>query len=139
MKNSDSPLDINSLMIGNYFTNIIGEVRQVNQILEDSVSWIIPNTDSLVKTTRPISELNPIFLTEELLLNFPNTEKSNFFDAITIKYNNKFFLFYSENYKCWYVRNCTILTYLTKIEFVHEFQNFIYIINGEKLTFNYLA
>jgi hypothetical protein len=133
MKNSDSPLDINSLMIGNYFTNIIGEVRQVNQILEDSVSWIIPNTDSLAKTTRPISELNPIFLTEELFLKFPKTVKANkfIFDENAIAYD-RFRFSYKKSYGYWYVVEAS---YITKIQFVHEFQNFIFILNGEKLTF----
>ena len=75
-------------------------------------------------------------LTEEWLLKFHNKEeieKSVIFpNEITIY--DRFLFIWKENYKYWYVVTAYRKEYLTKIEFVHEYQNFMFALCGENLT-----
>ena len=80
--------------------------------------------------------IQPIPLTEEWLLKFHSNkdeiEKSKRFpNKITIY--DRFLFIWKEEYKYWYVITSNHKEYLTKIEFVHEYQNFIFALTGEEL------
>lgn len=118
------------------------ELRIGNLIYEH---WFTPNenavkivdTDVLVNIQLPklptdLGEYRPIQLTEEMLLK-NNTIKNENGNFLVYK---RFRLIWRNEYKYWYVVCNHSLTYITKIEFVHEWQNFLYIINGEELNFN---
>lgn len=51
-------------------------------------------------------------------------------------YLDRFRLFWKKEYKYWYVQEKESMTYITKIEFVHELQNLLFILNGQKLYKN---
>jgi hypothetical protein len=72
--------------------------------------------------------LKPVPLTEQLLFDFGAIKKSDI-----IIYFDRFRLMWKKDYKYWYVSDKERLTYLTKIEFVHEFQNFVFAMNSEEL------
>ncbi len=44
---------------------------------------------------------------------------------------DRFKLLWKKSYNYWYVMDRESLTYLTKIEFVHEWQNFVFAMNSE--------
>lgn len=46
---------------------------------------------------------------------------------------DRFMFTYLPSYKYWYVVDFYSLTYLTKIEYIHELQNFILAMNGKEL------
>ena len=66
-------------------------------------------------------------LTEEWLLKFRANKVLNVFCY------DRFRLAYKKEYKYWYVQDINTLTYLTKVEFVHEWQNFVFVMNGQEL------
>lgn len=78
----------------------------------------------------------PVPLTEEWLLRLhPNKDKieiSKRFPNEIIIYD-RFKFIWKENYKYWYVISSDHKEYLTKIEFVHEYQNFIFALTGTEL------
>lgn len=54
------------------------------------------------------------------------------------RYEDKYFydrfkLIWKKAYKYWYIIDKESLTYLSKVEFVHEWQNFVYVMNGFEL------
>ena len=44
-----------------------------------------------------------------------------------------FMLIWKDAYKFWYVIDKQSLCYVTKIEFVHEWQNFVFVMKGKEL------
>lgn len=125
------------LRIGNYFHYHIEdemderkEYDVLEQIDYDDLRCLTQYEDN--------SEYRPIPLTEEWLVKFHNEdeiEKSKRFpNDITIY--DRFLFIWKESYKYWYVVSAYHKEYLTKIEFVHEYQNFIYCLTGEELTLN---
>jgi hypothetical protein len=117
------------LRIGNYvlFAND-GTIFTVNTI--EGYGMILLNKDE--DTWIEYDQIEPIPLTEELLLKFGNAEKdSRFSNEITIY--DRFQFIWKENYKYWYVITRDSKEYLTKIEFVHEYQNFIFALTGNEL------
>lgn len=83
------------------------------------------------------SEYRPIPLTEEWLLKFHRNEdeiekSKRFPNEITIY--DRFLFIWKPEYKYWYVVTAYHKEYLSKIEFVHEYQNFIFALTGEELT-----
>jgi len=101
-------------MIGNYVhSTMCDETIQISALMESMDLAVIP-----------------IILDNEWLLNlgaiarFQNTE---------FMYN-RFRLIWKESHEYWYIVDADSLCYLTKIEFVHEWQNFVFILNGNKLT-----
>ena len=74
----------------------------------------------------------PIPLTEERLLKLGNAEKKRFPDEVDVY--DRFRFIWKDAYKYWYVVTIKSKEYLTKIEFVHEYQNFIFALTGEELT-----
>lgn len=73
-------------------------------------------------------DLTPIPLTEDWLLKFNAIKLSD-----NIFSYSRFKFIWKKEYNYWYVVDLFEQTYLTKINFVHEFQNFIYILDGKEL------
>ena len=72
--------------------------------------------------------LKPIPLTEEWLLKLGAEENEGCF------IHDRFKLQFHDTYKFWYVFDVTLMAYITKVEFVHEWQNVYFALNGEELT-----
>jgi len=72
--------------------------------------------------------LTPIPLTEEWLLKSRCEKKSD--NIFTI---DRFELRWKKAYKYWYVLDAITYNYFTKIEFVHEWQNFYFVLQGTEL------
>lgn len=73
----------------------------------------------------------PIQLTEERLISFGNAEIKPF--GLGVEILERFIFIWKESYKYWYVVTKESKEYLTKIEFIHEYQNFIFALNGSEL------
>ena len=119
-------MKVNEIRIGNYhYYHIVdplderGEYDEVCQIDAD---------DFRVLTEFVCPEYKPILLTEEWLLKF-GCEKAKRGFVI-----DRFRLTYNEKYKFWYVVDDSTLSYITKVEFVHEWQNVYFVLNGTELT-----
>lgn len=85
-----------------------------------------------------IRKVRPIPLTEEWLLRFGAELIESGYDEgdVCIYKYSRFRLIWKASYNYWYVTESTSEEYLTKIEFVHEWQNFVFAMNGEELTLN---
>lgn len=107
----------NELRIGN-IVEWNKSIFNVCKISEDSIEnelW-----------RKPLKELHPIPLTEEWLFKFGANKY-----GLSYEYD-RFLLTYKKEYKYWYVRNQGYY-YLRKVEFVHEWQNFVFVMNGQEL------
>ena len=67
-------------------------------------------------------------MTEEWLLKLGAEENEGCF------IHDRFKLQFHDTYKFWYVFDVTLMAYITKVEFVHEWQNVYFALNGEELT-----
>ena len=76
------------------------------------------------------SEYRPILLNEEWLLKTGCDKKEDYFEL------DRFRLRWMNPYKYFYVTDVHSGGYFTKLEFVHEWQNFYFILQGEELTIN---
>ncbi len=47
---------------------------------------------------------------------------------------DRFLLTWKDEYKYWYVTDKETGSYITKVEFFHEWQNVVYALNGQELT-----
>lgn len=117
-------IQVNELRIGNFFkfksTNSIEAVVDIN-----TYGLKYPTINNV-----SIKDVEPIQITEDWLLRLGSKKINTNRITFTI---SRFKLIWREDYKYWYVVDLVSLTYLTKIEFVHEFQNFIKIMDGEEL------
>jgi hypothetical protein len=125
-------LSASELRIGNWvhiYNSSINNDMRVTDIHE----WKI--CCGLVDAEFEKDEIQPIPLTEEWLLKFHSEEEikksGRFPNEITIY--DRFIFIWKEEYKYWYVVTAYHKEYLTKIEFVHEYQNFIFALTGEEL------
>jgi hypothetical protein len=80
------------------------------------------NTDCGFDSVRPIP------LTEEWILKF-GAEKQTQYQFV----HGRFRLIWKPEYKYWYVIHNDTLHYMNKIEFVHEWQNFMFVMGSEEL------
>lgn len=87
-------------------------------------------TDEIVVGVGFVRELKPIVLTDKILADLGG-HILPFINGIIF---DRFRFIWRENYKYWYVIDNQEETYITKIEFVHEFQNFIRFVNGQELN-----
>jgi hypothetical protein len=82
------------------------------------------------------TDYSPIPLTEEWLRKLHSEDEleksARFPNEITIY--DRFLFIWKKEYKYWYVVTAYHKEYLTKIEFVHEYQNFIIILTDTELT-----
>jgi hypothetical protein len=102
--------------VGSY-VDLYGNIARI--IPDDFKKWVDVKWDA--------PAFNPIPLTEEWLVKFGC---ENTADGFII---DRFRLFYNEVYKFWYVLDHGTGTYLTKVEYVHEWQNCYFVLNGEEL------
>lgn len=103
------------------------DVRLGNYILDDKE--IVKVSKSLM--TYILEENHPFYsieLTEELLLRVGAEDQDGYFQ------HDRFELRYRKEYKFWYVLDLESATYLTKVEYLHEYQNFYKAMNGKELT-----
>jgi hypothetical protein len=119
------------------------ELRVDNLVLEDRCVCKVKNIYghgflNLTITTKQGTDMNaryetiqPIPLTEEWLLKFVNAEKNEYPNEIEIC--ERFIFIWKESYNYWYVVTRGHMEYLTKIEYVHEYQNFYFALIGEEL------
>lgn len=86
-------------------------------------------TDEIVVGVGFVRELKPIVLTDKILADLGG-HILPFIKGIIF---DRFRFIWREDYKYWYVIDNHEETYITKIEFVHELQNFSKFINGKEL------
>lgn len=99
------------------------DLRIGNIVTIDNVVYDIVNPSDLAY----IRFINGIPLTERWLIDFGATVK----DGTALF--SRFKLIWKSEYEYWYVVDAENFTYLTKIEFVHEWQNFVFVMDGEEL------
>jgi len=125
----------NELRIGNYVTWIDQEdvssavLTVVGIYLNDSIwlewQWEDGTSDN---TDCGFDSVRPIPLTEEWILKF-GAEKQTQYQFV----HGRFRLIWKPEYKYWYVIHNDTLHYMNKIEFVHEWQNFMFVMGSEEL------
>jgi hypothetical protein len=127
-------LSAQELRIGNYIHYHIEDAMDERKEW-DELSQIDYDDLRIFTQFEDNSEYRPISLNEEWLRKFHNEdeiEKSGRFpNEITIY--DRFLFIWKPEYKYWYVVSAYHKEYLTKIEFLHEYQNFIYCLTGEEL------
>ena len=127
-------IKIQELRIGNMLF-VEGTFIKVGKIEENSISWNIAKDTAKFKIWNPFlpisdKRINPIPLTEEILLEFGffkklgNYELENFRFHISQPMNFDGFVF-CEGY--------SVIT--DKIQFVHQLQNLYFDLTGDELTF----
>jgi hypothetical protein len=110
----------NELRIGNYI-NYINETITVDGINDIDVF------NSKIGDI-PLHCVFGIELTKEWLIKFGFTELSK-----NVFLYDRFKILFVGKYNFWYVNDKKTNVYLTKVEFVHELQNFVFIMNGTEL------
>lgn len=117
------------LKLGNY-VYIPGLFQKSNVLgIVESIPKEEVKTD---KCEAHVSLFEPIELTDKYILKLGNAEIKQFTKGIIVF--ERFIFQWKESYKYWYVMERHSLSYLTKIEFVHEYQNFIFSLTGQELT-----
>lgn len=81
-----------------------------------------------------ISAIEPIILSEEWLLKLGATE-----EMLGHFLLDRFQLIWKESYNYWYVIDRYNACYYSKVEFVHEWQNLYFALNGSDLTLGCLT
>lgn len=115
--NMESKIKANELRIGNYINEAIcGHVMVSANILVH-----IEKSDNY----------SPIELTEDILLGIGATKSYNDGEL----HFDRFRLIWKQSFNYWYVISLNEKAYLTKIEYLHEWQNFVFVMNGQELTF----
>jgi len=128
-------MNTNELRIGNWIKlSEDGAICQVSGVRELAVMIRIARTSrGKMSEWVGIEHFSPILLTEEILLKCgakkyaPNKMLSDRFDY------DRFRLSYFPNYNYWRVTDKESNCYITKIEFLHEFQNTMFVLNGEEV------
>ena len=118
-------LSAQELRIGNWY-NEYGIPKQATSDFIDRL-YIIQKAG---KTALDVSDI-PI--TEEWLWRFGDDQVSEI-PPIEVIVQDRFLFIWKEPYHYWYVVTLGSHEYLTKIEFVHEYQNFIFTLTGEELV-----
>ena len=110
------------------------EVRTESNV--GNVDWINENEIGICVEGESfefeINDIEPIPLIEEWLVKSNAKRINDNFQSYILE---RFILTWKSAYKYWYVMDSESLTYLTKIEFVHEWQNFYFVMQGEELRF----
>lgn len=119
----ENKLQARELRIGNYVQHSNGESVAVWMLTGSTINGI-DNTDHGGETFKPIP------LTETELVKLGATELS-----IGGFKMERFKLNFLKGYGYWYVTDFETGAYLSKIEFVHEWQNFYFVLQGQELTY----
>lgn len=126
----------NFVYVENYKShpNLINEPVKVVGIQERNEKFFPKSEASIsveVDKYNGVSQFNefikPIPLTSEWFRDFKFKELENSF------LSERFKFMYKKGYNYWYVIDRLSLTYLTKIEFVHELQNFMFVMDSVEL------
>lgn len=114
------------LRIGNFvYIPKTKQEAEISLITEANIVGV--NKDVIGLGSLKIDELESIPLSDEWLWALGAE-----IDYRTYIYD-RFKLIWKEAYKYWYVVDKENSTYLTKVDSVHEWQNFVYAMNGEEL------
>lgn len=116
----------NELKIGNYIFGVSDRVEIVTAILGEHIQTRTPNLED--HHTDESKHYSPILLSEEWLLKL-GAKKEDI--LIT---HDRFEISYHDDYKFWYVYDEFSGCYITKVEYVHEWQNVLFVLNGHELT-----
>tara|TARA_B100001167_G_C16774709_1_gene310526 strand:+ start:274 stop:675 length:402 start_codon:yes stop_codon:yes gene_type:complete len=119
------------LRIGNY-VEIFG-VQKVISINSKKIKVESEKKDgSVTREKVPLfsASLKPIPLTEKWLKKLSPQVKDFGSNTFGI---GRFQFIWKASYKYWYVVDDMSEAYITKIEFVHEYQNFCFVMNGQEL------
>jgi len=120
-------MEATDLRILNYVKSPYG-LSIVYGINKECIQITLPNNDTVFDFND--DEIQPIELTEELLL------KCGANKSIAVEESflySRFRLFWKSSYNYWYVVDSVTNTYMTKIEFLHEWQNFIQVMDENEL------
>lgn len=126
-------LSARDLRIGNYIHYHIEDSFDERKEW-DEVSQIDYDDLRILTEFKDNPEYKPIPLTKEWLLKLGNVKQSKRFPNEFTVFEDRFLFIWKEAYKYWYVVTRDKKEYLTKIEFVHEYQNFIFVLTFEELT-----
>ena len=137
MKLEAKDLRIGNLVTDEYYANFktINEVCDINKkgidlFIDDDGNY--PEcADTWIEANFKIEDIRGIPITEDW---FAKLHETVIVDAKN-KYCEigRFKLIWKDAYKYWYVVDLETGIYMTKIEFVHEWQNFWSVMNGEEL------
>lgn len=105
------------LRIGNYVKCVEGNTICVDK---DDMIYILSNT----------FEVEPITLSEEVLLKCGCNISPI---TIGLRYKHLYRLVWDDEFKYWDILQGEYGCFITRIQYLHEWQNFIHIINGEEL------
>lgn len=75
-----------------------------------------------------IENIEGIPITEEWLLKHGHNKDTN-----ELIYIDRFKLIWNDTYKFWYILDYESLGYITKVEYIHEWQNAFFALNGKEL------
>ena len=129
-------IQANELRIGNYITDKWNSTYiRIESISKEGIDLEIEDDGNWPECARrwiePSIRIDEIFgipLTEELLL------KCGAISTVKGFYHHdRFSLRWIEAYKYWYVTDMETGCYITKVEFLHEWQNTWFILQGEEL------
>jgi hypothetical protein len=128
-------MEANELRIGNWVWEDYSGNMLVSQITYSTESVFLRKGWLLIDGKYLCNAIKPIPLTKDWLLKFHSVDEievsARFQNEITIY--DRFLLIWKEEYEFWYVVTADHKEYLTKIEFVHEYQNFIFALTGQEL------
>ena len=123
----ENELRLNNLVMVNYKTDILAIVTWIQ---EGSINVVFDRQPDLINgAVCSVNDLKPIRLTEEWLLKGGAEKKKSHWGY------DRFTLLYSKDYNFFSVRDAETLAYITKVEFVHEWQNLVFILNGTEIIF----
>lgn len=121
-------MEAKEIRLNNYASCNFGIV-QISSIRD--IECEVHNADFSVNTCVFTNKLEPIPLTEEILLKCGSISTVKGFH-----HQDRFSLRWLEAYKYWYVTDMETGAYITKVEFVHEWQNTYFVLQGEELEIN---
>lgn len=130
-------LNSNELRVGNIlyfpFTKELIEVLGINAIeTNNGIINTISFKNGLNLYCEKISLLEKVIFTELHLIKSGGNKLSYY----TFVYG-RFNLEWKKSYNYWYITDSENYCYMTKIQFLHEWQNFIYMMDGNELTINF--
>ena len=115
----------NELRVGNLVYDL-NDISKITCIEEERVS-----TNTGLFNYTELNDIQGIPLTKDWFLRFG----AKIISKNTLQHD-RFKIYFVDKYNFWYVNDFRTNVYFTKIEFVHEWQNFVFVVNGEELVFS---